>query len=168
MELIEPSLRYQHSIEEAVRESEGQVEQGFGLLGQHFLELSSPKTIQDYIQVRADHSEGKNLPMGWVPSTTYWLIDEGIFVGEINIRHQLTEHLRNIGGQIGYWIRPSKREQGLGTIILEMGLGKAVELGISEILITCDETNVGSRKIIEANGGILEKSTDMGPKLQKN
>ena len=35
------------------------------------------------------------------------------------------------------------------------------ELGITKIFITCDETNIGSKKIIEANGGVFEKFFEM-------
>jgi len=30
------------------------------------------------------------------------------------------------------------------------------DLGIDRILLTCDSDNIGSRKVIEANGGALE------------
>jgi predicted acetyltransferase len=35
-------------------------------------------------------------------------------------------------------------------------LPKARELGLEQVLITCDEDNKGSRAVIEANGGVLE------------
>jgi len=78
------------------------------------------------------------------------------YIGRLDIRHHLTEHLRQIGGHIGYGIRPSKRRQGYGRLILKLGLEKAKEMGIEKVLVTCDVTNVGSRKIIEANGGVME------------
>lgn len=45
---------------------------------------------------------------------------------------------------------------GYGTQILALVLPKAKELGIDRLLVTCDATNIASRKIIEKNGGILE------------
>lgn len=33
---------------------------------------------------------------------------------------------------------------------------KARDLGIARALVTCDRTNAPSRKIIEANGGVVE------------
>jgi predicted acetyltransferase len=33
-------------------------------------------------------------------------------------------------------------------------------LGVSEVLITCDEDNVGSKRVIESQGGILENTMD--------
>ena len=45
--------------------------------------------------------------------------------------------------------------------MLELGLEKAKRL-IEEdrILVTCDDDNIGSYKIIEANGGILENKVE--------
>ena len=109
-----------------------------------------------YIAKMNDMTEGKNLPPGYVPQTTYWFVDGGKFVGSVSIRHRLNEKLLQTGGHIGYDIRPSERSKGYGTAILKMALPKARELGITNVLLTCNEANIGSRKIIEANGGILE------------
>ena len=87
-----------------------------------------------------------------------------IFIGWLDIRHSLTEHLREIGGHIGYAIRPSERGKGYGNKILELALPKAQELGIKDVLITCDADNTPSAKIIEKNGGVFEniKTTSDG------
>jgi predicted acetyltransferase len=37
-----------------------------------------------------------------------------------------------------------------------LALEKAREIGLRRVLITCDATNIASRKIIEANGGQLQ------------
>jgi predicted acetyltransferase len=37
-----------------------------------------------------------------------------------------------------------------------MALPKAKKLGLSRVLITCDDDNIGSQKIIESNGGRLQ------------
>ena len=34
------------------------------------------------------------------------------------------------------------------------------ELGLSEVLVTCPEENLGSRRVIEATGGILDRIVD--------
>lgn len=108
------------------------------------------------------HAQGQELPAGWIPQTTYWLVKNEEVLGETTVRHELNDHLLNVGGQIGYWIRPSERKKGLGKEILRLALRKAKEMGIQKVRITCDETNIGSRRIIEANGGELDGSTDMG------
>lgn len=43
-------------------------------------------------------------------------------------------------------IRPSERREGLATLQLKMALMKAKELGILDVLITCDKDNIGSAK----------------------
>ncbi|HWO07164.1 MAG TPA: GNAT family N-acetyltransferase [Candidatus Paceibacterota bacterium] len=111
-----------------------------------------------YVERKISQSRGENLPEGYVPATEFWLVDGDEYIGSVNIRHRLTEYLRTLGGHIGYDIRPSKRGRGYGTKILELALPKARELGIERVLVTCDATNVASRKIIEKNGGVLKNS----------
>src|SRR3989344_8456793 len=78
------------------------------------------------------------------------------YIGRLSIRHKLNDHLLKIGGHIGYDIRPSKRSRGYGTAILRLGLPKAKELRIERALLTCNENNIASLKIIEKAGGVLE------------
>jgi predicted acetyltransferase len=107
------------------------------------------------------YAHGQGLPADFVPMSDFWLIDHGEFIGRVSLRHRLNESLTKLGGHIGYDIRPSKRRQGYGTQILALALPKARELGLERALVTCDETNVASRKIIEANGGVLENVVEM-------
>ena len=116
-----------------------------------------------FAQNKIDQSHGIDLPSGFVPSTEFWLIDKDEFIGRTNIRHTLNDWLLQIGGHIGYWIRPSKRGKGYGKKILELALQEAKKLGISPVLVTCDITNKPSGKIIEANGGKLENIVPNGP-----
>lgn len=99
---------------------------------------------------------------GYVPETVYWLIVAGQYAGRISIRQQLTPALRKYGGHIGYDIRPSMRRKGYGTLQCRLALEKAKARGMEHILITCDDDNIGSAKIIEANGGILQDKIDVG------
>ena len=99
--------------------------------------------------------KGIGLPDGWVSDSTYWLInEERRLLGAVNIRHELTEHLRNAGGHIGYGIRPSERKKGYATQLLALALEKTRELGIDDVLVVCDKDNWGSEKTIVNNGGI--------------
>ena len=85
-------------------------------------------------------------------------MDEDTWIGLLTLRAQINEQFLHSGGHIGYVIRPSKRRSGYGTAILRLGLEKARTRGLQRVLLTCDETNMGSRKIIEANGGQLENA----------
>lgn len=101
-----------------------------------------------------NNSKGENLPDGWVPDSTYWLIDpDKKIVGAVNIRHSLTEELLNTGGHIGYGIRPTARRKGYAAQILTQSLEKAKELGIERVLVVCDKGNIGSERTILKNGG---------------
>ena len=99
---------------------------------------------------------GIDLPGGYVPSTALWLIDNDEVVGACSIRHHLTDSLRQYGGHIGYGIKPSKWRMGYGAHQLSLALIEAKKIGIDRALVTCDDTNVGSARVIEKNGGILE------------
>jgi predicted acetyltransferase len=87
----------------------------------------------------------------------YWLIDDARYVGQSSIRPELgTPYLITYGGHIGYSIRPSHRQQGYGRRILQLALERCREFGLERALVTCDEDNMASRRIIEANGGEYE------------
>lgn len=101
--------------------------------------------------------ESHPLP-GYVPETIFWLIDDdgSTYLGDSSFRHYLTTALVQHGGHIGYRIRPSARRKGYGTLICKLTLDAMRVRGYTQALITCDDDNLGSRKIIEANGGYLD------------
>lgn len=102
---------------------------------------------------------------GKVPQTIYWLVEGKKFLGKTSIRHKLNDRLRKIGGHIGYYIRPSERGKGYGRVILRLGLKKAKKLGIKSVLITCNITNLPSKRVIEGNGGIFKDKIKQGKGL---
>ena len=99
-------------------------------------------------------------PTEYVPQTVLWWVDGATYLGRLGIRHRLTDFLLNIGGHIGYVVRPSARRQGHATGMLAAALPVAYDLGIDPALVTCDTDNVASRKVIEAVGGVLEDERD--------
>lgn len=116
-----------------------------------------PSDFQAMVQSLLDAEKGIGLQPGWVSDSTYWLInDEFRILGVVNIRHELSEHLRNAGGHIGYGIRPSERQKGYATELLRLSLEKTKELGIDRALVVCDAINIGSEKTILNNGGIAD------------
>jgi predicted acetyltransferase len=112
--------------------------------------------LGDYIQRLNDQGKGLNVKPGFVPSTTFWLVTENRDLLALSrLRHWLTPSLDDIGGHIGYTVRPLQRNKGFGTRILALTLERAKTLGLSRVLITCDKGNAGSIKVILNNCGIL-------------
>lgn len=151
MQLVKPSTKYKESYLQAVAEFQQE-----GRYLEHY-KAELEKHFPSFVQMLLHQEKGRDLPKGYVAASTYWLIDGNEYIGRVSIRHKLTDYLKKVGGHIGYDIRPSKRKQGYGKKILELGLEKARKLGLSNILITCDSNNIASQKIIEANGGTFDK-----------
>lgn len=116
--------------------------------------------FKDFIYRCIDVSRGIGLEPGFVPQTVYWLYIDGKAVGTAKLRRYLSDSLRINGGHIGYCIRPSERGKGYGNILLAEVMKKAAEINIPRTLLTCNEDNAASRRVIECNGGILERISD--------
>ena len=102
-----------------------------------------------------DSREGSPRPAGFVPATNLWWVEGETYLGRVQIRHRLTPHLRDLGGHIGYHVVAAHRRRGHATAMLAAALPVAQALGIECALLTCDADNAGSRKAIEANGGLF-------------
>lgn len=95
---------------------------------------------------------------GLVPDSVFFCLDEerDIFVGAVNIRHSLNEHLLLNGGHIGDGVLPSERRKGIATAMIGLTLEECRKLGLDRVLMVCDRDNVASAKSILKNGGVLE------------
>lgn len=89
-----------------------------------------------------------------VPAMTHYLFIDGEIAGAVNIRIGLTETLRNRGGNVGYGVSPKYRGRGLAQVLLKHAVAVLGTFGIQEVLVTCDATNIGSQKTIQACGGV--------------
>lgn len=128
-----------------------------------FSGYDSKMSFADYLESLAKRERGENLPPGHVPDTMLCGFVDGEIVGRLAIRHSLNEFLLKVGGHIGYGVLPKFRKQGFATEMLKQSLPMALELGISNVLVTCDDNNIGSLKTIEACGGTLENKVEVAP-----
>ena len=112
--------------------------------------------FERYLEKVEDFALGKNLPEGYVQSTTLWLVEENEIVGVTNIRHELNSSIRHIGGHIGLSIKPSARGKSLGVKLMKMSILFLKDLGVNKVHIHCEKANTASSKTIQACGGVLE------------
>lgn len=92
-------------------------------------------------------------------TTSYFVIDENDrLVGAASLRHYLTYEGFLTWGHIGYGIRPSERLKGYAVATLRMMLEQAKLRHIYKVLLGVHESNIGSRKVVEKCGGILENT----------
>ena len=113
----------------------------------HIASLNKPDTmirLPDGTEVRS------------VPYAHFWLVAGNELIGRVSIRYELTERLLRSGGHIGYGIRPSQRRRGFGRQALVLAKQHAREHGLQRVLLTCSDRNIGSARIIESCGGVLE------------
>ena len=163
-ELIAPEVRLRRSFAAAMDEfrAEGRGAAGAqtvidGYLRDRSDAWLSEDAFQAFVEsIRAERIEETPRPAGRVPATELWWVEQDQFLGRIAIRHRLTPALLEYGGHIGYDVRPSARRRGHATEMLRQALGIASDLGIERVLVTCDVDNVGSRAVIERNGGVFE------------
>ena len=114
-------------------------------------------SFNDWIDDLEKNKYEENLPELYSPHTLYLAInDNNKIVGAIGIRWKQVPVLMTFGGLIGYSIRPSQRGKGYASEMLKLALDKFKNTNIENILITCKDFNIASKKVIERNGGIFE------------
>jgi predicted acetyltransferase len=161
-DLVTPTPAVRRSFLEAVEELVAEGRTGEGSMLKRWMDLFSDRWhteegFADFVAyLDADAQPGSPRPTGHVPQSTWWLVEGDEYLGRISVRHELTEWLRELGGHIGYEVRPSARRRGHATTMLRSVLPHAHALGIESALLTCDEDNVASAKVIEAAGGVFE------------
>ena len=115
-------------------------------------------SIEVWLEELKKRSCEDTVPKGLVPSSTYLAVREkdNYIVGMIDIRHYLNEYLTQVGGNIGYGVRKTERNKGYAKQMLKLALEKCKELKIKKVLITCDEDNIASEKVILSANAKLE------------
>jgi predicted acetyltransferase len=115
-----------------------------------------PMTWLGFLAALEDHRYGRNLGLEEVRAVQLVADVDGEFVGRASIRFSLNEFLALRGGHVGYAVVPSQRRNGYASEILRLALVILRADGVENVLVTCDEVNVGSISAIESCGGVLE------------
>ncbi|MGT2960549.1 GNAT family N-acetyltransferase [Streptococcus caballi] len=156
LKLVEPSSAYLEQLTDYKKEFEVSGEHMHGNAGLIYFD-----DLTDWLNYVAVNKAGQNLPSNRIPASAFICIRESDakMIGICNIRHNLDlPHVFNVMGHIGYSIAPSERHKGYGKEQLRLALIEASKLGIDRVLVTCEESNIGSEKTILANGGVYENT----------
>ena len=151
--LVKPDLSY---ADEIIKYKEESLAESPVINGSAGLDRFS--SIEDWLEELKKRSCEDTVPKGLVPSSTYLAVREkdNYIVGMIDIRHYLNEYLTQVGGNIGYGVRKTERNKGYAKQMLKLALEKCKELKIKKVLITCDEDNIASEKVILSANAKLE------------
>ena len=151
--LVKPDLSY---ADEIIKYKEESLKESPLINGSAGLDRLS--SIEIWLEELKKRSCEDTVPEGLVPSSTYLGVREkdNYIVGMIDIRHYLNEYLTQVGGNIGYGIRKTERNKGYAKQMLKLALEKCKELKIKKVLITCDEDNIASEKVILSANAKLE------------
>ena len=151
--LVKPDLSY---ADEIIKYKEESLKESPLINGSAGLDRLS--SIEIWLQELKKRSCEDTVPEGLVPSSTYLGVREkdNYIVGMIDIRHYLNEYLTQAGGHIGYGVRKTERNKGYAKQMLKLALEKCKELKIKRVLITCDEDNIASEKVILSANAKLE------------
>ena len=151
--LVKPDLSY---ADEIIKYKEESLKESPIINGSAGLDRFS--SIEIWFEELKKRSNEDTVPEGLVPSSTYLGVREkdNYIVGMIDIRHYLNEYLTQVGGNIGYRIRKTERNKGYAKQMLKLALEKCKELKIKKVLITCDEDNIASEKVILSTNAKLE------------
>jgi acetyltransferase len=151
--LVKPDLSY---ADEIIKYKEESLAESPIINGSAGLDRFS--SIEIWLEELKKRSCEDTVPKGLVPSSTYLGVREkdNYIVGMIDIRHYLNEYLTQVGGNIGYGVRKTERNKGYAKQMLKLALEKCKELKIKKVLITCDEDNIASEKVILSANAKLE------------
>ena len=151
--LVKPDLSY---ADEIIKYKEESLAESPIINGSAGLDRFS--SIEIWFEELKKRSCEDTVPKGLVPSSTYLGVREkdNYIVGMIDIRHYLNEYLTQAGGHIGYGVRKTERNKGYAKQMLKLALEKCKELKIKRVLITCDEDNIASEKVILSANAKLE------------
>ncbi|HKL60858.1 MAG TPA: GNAT family N-acetyltransferase [Acholeplasma sp.] len=149
IKLIMPTLDYEHQV---MAYKEAFIKSGENLAGCG--SLRDKQVYQDWLDdlliLRTKVIDLR------VPSTTYLAIriSDDKLVGNCDLRHHINHPILALwGGHIGYSVSTLERNKGYGTETLRLILLKAKSIGLKSVLVTCNEENIASNKIIKNNGG---------------
>lgn len=157
--LENPSLKRKKDIIEYIEELKkyNSDTNGLGVFNKIFSGYSFEEALEESLNISNEDYIKKNNEFC---KKTFLFIrkNDNKLIGIFTLRWNIPNSLLESCGNIGYGIRPTERRKGYGKIQLQYGLLEAKKIGLSKVMIICEESNIASNKIIKSVNGILESS----------
>lgn len=114
------------------------------------------ENYEEKLKIWEEHRKG--IGTNGVLNNFCWVIDNNKMIGlcTFNINPEVDDEFNTYAGHISYSIHPKYRNQGYGTYACHLLIKKCLEFGIEEVMITCNDWNTTSRKVIENNFGTFK------------
>jgi len=153
MKFVFPCQAYEQKAIDYIQEFHEYASQINGTSGLQVF-LAMDKTYSDWLSKVMNDIDIANITEDRVPQFCYFYVreDDDRITGMITIRPVLPG---NGSGHIGYSIRPTERRKGYGAAMLCDALVVCPLIGLKEIIITCDISNVASAGVAVKCGGVL-------------
>ncbi|HEY3782479.1 MAG TPA: GNAT family N-acetyltransferase [Fimbriimonadaceae bacterium] len=151
-ELVTPSEKYKDSFLEAEVERANEPNNAFG---------DRVRPNKSFEEVLADIRRAAQVEPFEGKSIEFWLVDGDEYIGSFDISPATSKIMADKffsgweGGNIGFYIRPTKRGQGYGTSGFALALEKSKGFGLKRALVITERSRPGAMKIAENNRGIL-------------
>ncbi|MBO5167442.1 MAG: GNAT family N-acetyltransferase [Lachnospiraceae bacterium] len=156
MKLVFPNISYK---EKAIAYINEFYEHNSDINGSGALDrFLNESTYEEWLKKVLADMDIANVEKPKVPAITYFYVreEDDKIIGMVNIRLALNDFLREEGGHIGYSIRPTERQKHYATDMLKEALKVCETIGIHEVLVTCDKSNIASAKVIQNCRGELD------------
>lgn len=153
--LVRPTLEWQ---EKALAYRKEHFQQGEMIICGSEL-FDKTESYEEWLTLVTRNADPKTVSENWVVTDTFFAVRKGDnrIIGMIDLRHTLNEFLKDLGN-CGYSVRPSERRKGYATEMLCKLIGEARAAGMKDLQISVEKENTASRKVIEKNGGVYERS----------
>lgn len=111
-------------------------------------------SYERYLDVLAMLQRQDDPEKEYYPLHTRYIYAHNKLAGEVRIRTKLSTNLREIGGSVLLYIRPSLRRQGIGRSAFLLSLALCSNLRMITILQAALADNIAAQKIMHGAGGI--------------
>lgn len=146
IEVIKPCKEYLESYYEACAETKGHLHDNYIMHNPDTYDEWKNSIFEEYER----KEQGVDLPKGFLPSATRWIVEDEKYIGTINVRKKVNDVLMDWGGSVGYAIRYGARGNGYATKALEKckNLKELYEYVEDEFVVfTIEKSNIPSLKV---------------------